>query len=60
MNKWEAIGGAVCFVAFFYFLSGGDKEVEVRQQNETARIVSCNKLKEAAITATAPEPTCAH
>jgi hypothetical protein len=60
MGKWEAIGGAVCFVAFFYFMSNGVSSDAQRQKEETARIVSCNKLKEAAIAAKAPEPICAH
>lgn len=61
MNKWEAIGGAVCFIAFFYFLGGGAGDNQaMKQVEETKRIVSCNKLKEAAIAAKASEPTCAH
>lgn len=60
MNKWEAIGGAICFVAFFYFLSSNGGSDAQRQKEETARIVSCNNLKATAIAAKASEPTCAH
>ena len=60
LTKWEAIACAAVFIAFFGFMAyGGDDSSQKRQTEETTRIVSCNKLKEVAIAAKAPEPTCA-
>ncbi len=62
MGKWESICLAVVAAGFFGAMAygGRDNSYEIRQKEETARIVSCNKLKEMAIAAKASEPTCAH
>lgn len=57
-DKWEAICGAVVMVVLMVCVTIGDNTQQTRMKEETARIVSCNKLKEIAIAVKAPEPTC--